>query len=258
MKSKIFTLILGIFLLSFISAIGICVDHDPPTWPEDTSFELEIVNENNIKLNWSNATDIPECSGIDYYEIYRGKNKSDLTLINYSINSEYLDENLDYGEYTYMIHAYDKVGQNEGETGILAEITLKSSDGNGGGSGGGSGGSGTYINYYECGNWSECINGTQTRICNDTRNPTANLTETRECDLNEDFTPLNDSDNDNATETPENDSELTFDDEEQERFSALTGAVIGTLGSGKGLIAIALLIILGLAVIFIVVKNKKK
>src|SRR6056297_3848348 len=116
MDRKILILVFfSMFLLSLVSAAqpGFCVDFEAPTWPENSSLDLSIVDNNNVYLEWTNATDVPECSGINHYTIYKGEGEGDLNYLETSFNNSFLDENLGYGDYTYMIHAYDKVGHNE-------------------------------------------------------------------------------------------------------------------------------------------------
>src|SRR6056297_3264145 len=113
MKKQIILLVLGIFMINLVLGFSVCIDHDAPTWPENSSLDLSIVDNNNVYLEWTNATDVPECSGINHYTIYKGEGEGDLNYLETSFNNSFLDENLGYGDYTYMIHAYDKVGHNE-------------------------------------------------------------------------------------------------------------------------------------------------
>ena len=86
---KIFLILLvSIFVLGGMNAAGlaqICIDLDPPSLL-NSSLTLTATN-NNINLNWIAATDTPDCSGIDRYDIYRGFNGEDLIQVSNTINT---------------------------------------------------------------------------------------------------------------------------------------------------------------------------
>jgi len=179
MNKQIVAIILGIFLISLTSAFSICIDHTPPSPPSNLVLTA---SGKNIQLTWNPATDEPACSGIDFYDIYRGFNGGVLSWIANTSSTNYLDETLAYGTYEYIIHAWDLAGHNEGN-GTGNSIVLKSGNGdddngNGGSGGGGGGGS---DNLFSCGKWEECIDGTQIRICENIGRNLPNRTETRNC-----------------------------------------------------------------------------
>jgi len=244
-NNKIFLILfIGIFLISFASAKGIgtiCIDVDKPTWPENSTLILTSSGM-NIQLSWTNATDVPDCSGIDYYEIYKGFNGGVLSPIANTSDNSYSDNVQNYGTYEYMIHAFDKVGHNEGNISILNSITISKSS-NGGGGRGSSGAN--LISFWKCEEeWNVCSDeGIQTRICEDLRGYEDNKTETRGCIPG--FTPEQKQGNETLNTNPQN------------LFGTMTGAVIGTLGKGGSLLAaiFAFLIIAGLIAMAV---NKKK
>ena len=170
---KIFLIIFGVFLISLISAFPICVDKTPPSAP--SNLILTKVS-NGIQLTWNPATDVPNCSGIDYYDIYRGFNGESLSLVGNPTSPSFLDNiNPQVGTYTYIVHAWDLAGHNEGN-GISNTLTISGPPPSGGGGGGGS-----RTSFWECGEWSECINETQERTCEDINRLQADRIETKEC-----------------------------------------------------------------------------
>ena len=97
--------------------------------------------------------------------------------------------------------------------------------------------------YWECGEWGECINGTQTRTCEDVNGLRADRVETRTC-------------------VPEfiitEQEPVTLTTTIPGFFSIITGAVIGTLGTGGTIFSIIFIIaVIVLAVVF-GVKGRKK
>jgi len=239
MKRIFLTLILGIFLINLVSAFSVCVDKTDPTWLENSTLTLTSSGM-NIQLSWTNATDIPECSGIDHYEIYRGFNGGILNNIENTSDISYSDNVQDYGTYTYMIHAIDKIEHRESD-GISNSITISKSSGGTGGSGGGT------TSFWECGEWSECSNETQMRSCEDLKGYLNNRTESRTCILN--FVP---------EETGSEEEIPTQPAAENEGFFAtMTGAVIGTLGKG-GTFFVAIFALLIIAGLIAMAVNRRK
>lgn len=248
---KIFLMVFGIFLINLVSGISICIDHVSPSAPLNL---ILTASGNNIQLSWSPATDEPACSGISHYDIYRGKDGGDLILINDSKDTNYLDENLDYGTYIYVVHAWDLAGHNEGN-GASNSIILKLENGNNGNGGSSSGGGGSSnggsSSYWQCGKWSECINKTQDRVCVDLKEKSPNITETKTCFS--DFIPI-------VYET--NDSESNLNESTTTTGTGfLTGAVTGITKfakSGKGVSLIFVILFAGLFAFFNIYKRKGK
>lgn len=141
-----------------------------------------------------------------------------------------------------MIHVFDLAGHNEGEEALSNSLYLSSPSGpipSGGGGGGSS-------SYWECGEWSECINGTQTRTCSDIGGVQEDRIETRECFP--EFIP---------TETTPFEEEITEGEITPGFFAGITGAVIGALGTGGTVAVVIILIIIVIGLIIIVSRKKK-
>jgi len=247
MKRILLTILMGIFLINLASSIIICIDLDPPSLM-NSSLTLTASGDNiqlyNIQLSWTPATDIPDCSGIDYYDIWVSTNGINFSLIANTSDTTYTDTSLSYGNtYYYMIHVFDLAGHNEGEEALSNSLYLSSPSGPTPPGGGGGGGSSS---YWECGEWSECINETQERVCEDVMGTFFNRTETRECFP--EFIPTGE-----GKETEEIITETT----PPGFFAGITGGVIGTLGTGGTIVAIIVLIIIVIGSIIIVSRKKK-
>ncbi len=230
MKTSIFLALTIILCIGFVTAQAeICVDFDKPSAP--SNLILTPVS-NGIQLTWNPATDIPSCSGISYYDIYMGFNQENLIWIANTDNTNYLDNiNPQVGTYTYIVHAWDLVGHNEGN-GVSNSVSIGTSGGTTPPSGGGGGGGGS--NIYSCGDWEECIDGIQKRICT-----TGNLqtTETRNC---------------LTTPAPTPPINETQPEQTTTGFLGITGAAIGNfVKSEEGIATILVLItivVLGIAI----------
>ena len=243
--NKIFLILLiSIFVLGGINAGGltkICIDKDPPSLM-NSSLTLTATN-NNINLNWIAATDIPDCSGIDYYDIWGSDNGIDFIKIANTSETNYIDVSLSYGKtYYYMIHAFDLAGHNEGEEALSNSFYL-SSPTNGPSPGGGS----SDISYWKCEEWSECINGTQKRVCEDIFETESNRTETKECFP--DFV------------SSQNNKTIILDKNQESSSSTnfFTGAVTGIgnfAKSGAGALTLSILVLTGLAVVTVLLRKK--
>lgn len=239
MKTKIFLLLITFLLINFVAAQGeFCVDFDKPEWPEPTNFILNS-SGNNIQLTWTPATDIPNCSGISHYDIYRSLNGGSSGYIARATELTYTDLGLDYGAYTYTIYPWD-LAKHEG-VGISKKILLSEV------SPVLSGGGGRSSSYWECGEWSECINETQERTCVDIKGISSDRTETREC-----IPEFISTEERNETE------EIITETIPQGFFATITGAVVGTLGTGGTIVAsIFVIAIVALAIVFSVRGRKK-
>lgn len=246
--NKIFLILLvSIFVLGGINAAGlaqICIDKDPPSLM-NSSLTL-IATNNNINLDWIAATDIPDCSGIDYYDIYRSTNGVNFSSIVSTSDTTYTDTSLSYGNtYYYMIHVFDLAGHNEGEEALSNSLYLSSPSGPT--PSGGGGGGGRHTSYWECGEWSECINGTQERTCEDVNEFKSDRVETKECFP--EFIPLGEGET--PTETEETQPiPAGF-------FATITGAVIGAFGTGGSIMVVTFILLLVGLVILITIKTRK-
>ncbi len=241
MKTKIFLLLILFSLINFVAAQGFCVDFDSPSAPQN----LEVSgNVGNILLTWDSAMDAPSCSGIDYYTVKRDGNFLE------EISSDTLSftdtANLEVGQYSYTVYATDRVGHNIGNS-IKNDVVVSSNPTGGGGdsSGGGSGSSYVCYEEWQCGNWSECMEGKQTRTCEDiAKCGTSNSksSTSRVCGIDE--------------------GEILVTKESTPGFfGTITGAVINTLGMG-GTVVIAsfvtLIVILTGLIIVINYKSTKR
>ncbi|MBU2562577.1 MAG: fibronectin type III domain-containing protein [Nanoarchaeota archaeon] len=244
---KILLLILSIFLISFISSLSICVDNDPPTFVNSTLTLQQ--SGTSVILTWFAATDIPACSGISYYQIFRstdGVSFSPLTTVP-GTQTQYTDSSLSYGTtYYYTIHVFDIVGNNEASEALYGFITLSSAPSGGGGGGSSGGEDYKFDNLLTCGEWSVCEDEIQYRECS-SESEGLIINETRSC--TPEFIPLG-----NENEYPE---EL----QEESYGNFLTGAVVKTgefIGSDAGgvSILIGLLLLGGFSIIVAVKKNK--
>ena len=233
----------SILLISSVSAVTICIDHDAPLPPSNLAVTS---SGQNIILTWPEATDEPSCGGVDYYNVSRDGNPIGTTPFD---TLTYTDENVPYGTYSYTVYAVDKVGHNSGLA-IKNDVVL-SAPSSGGGSttvGGGGGGS-SHICYeeWQCGDWGECINERQTRTCEDLKLCGTIInkpTEFRVCNTEEIKEPI-----------------LTKPTQTSSFRNLLTGAVTGVTEfvkskKGIGLGFILVILVLG-GIVFIVQKRSK-
>ncbi len=243
MKKSLLSFVFGVILLlvfiNFICAVEICVDHDIPSEPSSLSVTS---SGNDLILTWDASTDKPDCSGIDYYIVSRdGVNLGNPTSLTYT------DTNVSYGTYNYTVFAMDKAGHNSGPA-IKIEIKAEPSSKGGTHHGGGGGGNTIIIggepeNSYvcdenwQCGDWTNCTDGEQTRTCIDT----------------------------NACGTINNKPSITQDCKEETISSTnfFTGAVTGvtdfaTSPTGIGLIIGSLVLIGGIVALNVRKKSVKK
>jgi len=231
-------MILGIFLISLISAFPICVDKTPPSAPSNLAITS---SGHSIILTWNPAIDIPECSGIDYYVVSRNGNH----IAEHVSALTYIDINVPYGSYNYTVYAVDKVAHLGGQA-IKNDVILSKPTNNGGGTRvGGGGGATSYICYeeWQCGDWSSCINEKQTRTC----------TDLAQCGTT-DYKPIT-SRVCSVEEVSTNPAQTTT----PAAGGGITGAVIGALGSptGIGIIVVLVVLIIG-AGIFINNYSKRR
>ena len=235
MRIKVFALICSVLLIEVASGLIICIDHDAPTW-ENASLSLSAKN-NDIELSWDTAKDIPNCSGIDYYDVYRSVNSGNFSLISSTSDAGYVDDDVSYGNYEYMIHAFDLAGHNEGG-GLLSSIKItKSEGGKGGGTSGGRGGEEGPTIYYTCGKWSRCLNGTQERTCFDANGIFPKKVEIRTCIP--EYSPL--SSGEKSASEGDKGNELR-----SENF--ITGAVAGMAEFAKSKQGMCYLLVLGVII----------
>ncbi len=250
---RIYLLLVTIFLaISFVTAqAGICIDFDEPSEPTN----LEVTSSGtNIILTWDPATDVPDCSGVESYNIYIDAN---LIATTSSDTLTFTDADVAYGTYSYSVYAIDKVAHNSGLA-IANDVVLSdpttdegdSSDTDDSSSSGstrvsGGGGSSSYVCYeeWQCGTWSACANEMQTRTCTDTKKCGTTINK-----------PIT-----SQTCTGESDNKepvIISSDEDKSFIAGITGAVVGTLGT-RGTIGVFGLIF-GLIGVFVFVKIRKR
>jgi len=225
MKKILLIIFLGIFLVGLISAISICVDKTPPSAPSN----LEVtISGDDVTLTWNASTDVPACSGVDYYVISNNGNN-----IGTSYSLSFQNINVNPGTYSYSVYAIDKIGHNSGLA-IINDVVIVEVEGEMSVSGGGGGSSYVCESNWECTDWSECIREFRTRICHDTNNCSYSYNEPIErtdCETN--FTLEG----------------VTLEEEPAEEgfFSRITGAAIGGISdfakSGAGAFVFVVLIV---------------
>ncbi len=252
---RIYLLLITIFLvISFVAAQGgICIDFDEPSEPTN----LEVTSSGtNIILTWDAATDVPDCSGIESYNVYIYKDEN-LIATTSSDTLTFTHEDVPYGNYSYSVNAVDKVSHNSGDAikndVVLSEPTTDgedSSDTDDSSSSGttvsGGSGSSSYICYeeWECDEWSACANDVQTRTCTDTKKCGTTKNKpliSKDCGVEED--------NSEGTLVLSSDEDKSF-------LAGITGAVTETLGT-RGTISVSVLI-LGIVGAFAFVKIRKR
>ena len=233
MDKRIIFLFAVIFIIGSVSAFSwpICIDTQAPEAPAG------LIVSGNVQLTWNEAVDKPDCSEIEYYNIYL-----DGSLLGTSDSLSYSGASLSDGKYTFEISAVDK-GGNEGDK-IVKKVNFPISENNNDVSpGGGSTSSSTTaqlinlnnancIEDWECSNWLDCVGGIQKKVC----------TDKNSCGT--------------ETNKPETEKECTVSQKKLGR--GITGSVIGFAKSGVGTgLGMGILIILaGMGVI--IFRNKKK
>jgi len=110
---------------------------------------------------------------------------------------------------------------------------------------------GGYSSYWECGEWGECINGTQIRICEDISRLNTKRVETRDCFP--EFIPIR-----QEIETNETEGIIIQTTTSPGFFATITGAVIDTLEIDGIIFAITFIIILIAFILVCWYKRKKK
>ncbi|MFH1238138.1 MAG: hypothetical protein ABIH79_02340 [archaeon] len=233
MNRKFFSLLLAVFcLISFVSAWEICIDTRAPEAPEG------LIVSGNVILSWDVSDDAPDCSGIEYYNIYL-----DGDLIGKSFITSYSRSELADGTYTFGVSAVDK-GGNEGDKATEDVVFPQSSDydneddspevpsSGGGSSGGSSSGGGSSSSSSVESNSSEDVGNNSEVYYNYEENGMS-------------ISELN---------SVEGDSEENF--KSNNFFSMITGAVTGTVGTAGG-IAVSAFVLLALGgFVFILVRKK--
>jgi hypothetical protein len=150
---KLLPIALFLILMPLVSAEEICIDKIPPSAPSNLMItDSPYDADGNISLSWTAATDEPDCSGIDHYNIYRSNDGIGFVKIGESETTDFNDfSSLSEGTYYYRVTAVDKVKflPHEGPavegstivgqapTTTIATTTIVSHGGGGGGGGSG-------------------------------------------------------------------------------------------------------------------------
>jgi len=198
---------MSIFVLGGINAAGltqICIDKTPPSPPSN----LEVtISGDDVTLTWGASTDIPECSGVDYYIISR-----DEVEIGTTSSLIFINKNVNPGNYSYTVYAIDKIGHNSGLA-IKNDVIIEEVEGKKKVHGGGGGSSYVCYENWQCNPWSECIDEVMVRTC----------TDFNKCGTTKEKPQTS------STCSPDEEGEgiLLGEPSEKGFFSRITGAVIG-------------------------------
>jgi hypothetical protein len=232
MRRKVFVFLFGFLLLGLASA-AFCVDHTSPNAPVLTSSGARTA----LTIAWSEPLDLPDCSGIDYYSVYKN---GEFFL---ETEATSFADSADYGTTIYSVYAFDLAG-HESSAATLS-LSFSSGGGNSGGSSGSSNtGDGSVIEI--CSNWTECEDSVQIQICS---YGDANVTKARSCEMPAEISK------------PESDVNIeSFVSEPTSGFFRTTGQAIvnagETIGQPKVFVPlIGMFLLLG---VIIFVKRKKK
>lgn len=292
--SLILLALIIVLAINFVAAQGeFCVDFDKPSAPTNLILSGSV---NNVQLTWNAAIDIPECSGIAYYKIYRDEAKIGITSFN-TLN--FTHDNISYGTYTYRVSAVDKVNHE----GAYVEGTIRLTAPSGGPGPTGGGLSGLYYekqvqplnlgsNILQKGvSYTFSFYGEEHKIeiteigenyvlitiYSEEQKIELKIGEIKEVDLNNDgipdvsfgLTSLSSAGKagiefrtiikEGAEEiiSEEEPLDLNVTQEEKGFFPGITGAVVGALGPA-GTIGVLIFIIVMVAILIFVVMGKKK
>jgi hypothetical protein len=212
MKEKII-LFLTIFSLILSSSVyAFCIDRSAPSAPaslviHDSPYDTD----GNMTLTWAAAVDGPcESSAVSYYNIYRSNDSTNFSMIGNTTTTSFDDiSSLAEGVYYYHVTAVDNVVDSPHEgpaasgsttVGQAPETPAAPSGGSPSGgslisSGGGVASSTTTCTEnWSCTEWSECVDGTRTRTCEDLNECNVNeTTETQNCSVPEVPSPVNEN-----------------------------------------------------------------
>lgn len=235
MKKTLLTLFILFFALPTVIATDICLDFDGPEAPGNIDYY------DNIILTWETPNDEPDCSGIDYYKVYR-----DGELVGTTQNNFFADGPFENGTYFYEVFAVD-LGGNQGPGSELSATPGSSpieelNPPNNGGGGGGGRSSNSNCGDQTCDSNENCL------TCPD---------DCGACEIPIPAVTLNNEDDSNQfSENGENGVEI---DSQGNLLDAITGAVTAGTGAGSGSIIawLFVLVVLGIVIYFIATKGKK-
>ena len=229
---RIWIFLFAMFLLmGFAMAHGeFCIDFDSPSAPSNLSVSGEV---GSILLEWAAASDEPDCSGIDYYNITREREwigQVDGDVLRFVDNAS-----LGVGWYNYTVYAVDLVGHNVGAA-VKSKVVLVKKGNGPVYVGGGGGSSSRCYEDWVCGEWGECVGGYKERECLDMQmcGPLNDRPEVRMvCGGDE-------------IRVGGSGGVVKDDSGDDGFFSVITGGVVGVVGSTGGVVAgVFVLVVLG-------------
>jgi len=271
----------------FVNAGEICIDTTAPTAPANLKItDSPYDADGNIVLSWDAATDEPDCSGVDYYNIYRSINQTTgFVKIGQTNDLFFSDMGLSQGTtYYYYVTAVDKVKFNphEGPLSNQAFVTIgtepsqpPSNGGSTGGTGGSTGGtSSSCTPEWKLGEWTKCSpEGTQTRSyidknsCGTTAGKPEDQTQTctyvppKTTTTQEEETEPETTSGEGDAPTEGDDTPGTTTTEPSGGFGGITGMFFQNITGAnkwKGLGVIILVLLVGYLFYFFVLKKKRK
>jgi len=244
MNLKYLFLLLVIFSIGFTSASTLCIDR---TAPSSVTLLTSSGDMDNLIISWNESIDFPLCSGIAYYNVY----KNGEFFLN-TTGTEFIDS-INYGTTTYTIFAVDLAMYSSNESFLILEYIEDGSSSTSNSRGGSS------STVWECSEWTECINETQSRECNGKYNKNLEKNETKECFP--DFIPSDKSSQLSSNKTNETEKEgIKESSTGFSGFNRITGQAIANAGefatSTTGAVSIGFIFVLGLG--FILIRRKRR
>ena len=259
--------ILFVLVLAFFVSADVCIDNTPPTAPSSLGIaDSPYDADGDVTLSWTAASDEPSCSGVDHYNIYRSTNNVDFTKIGETTELSYPDTGLVTGTtYYYYVTAVDKVmfEPHEGPPSNTASTTIgtaPSVSGGGGGSRGGGGGSYTEDDW-ECGEWSECIDGEKTQECvhkysSATKTNTVSCVEEETGEAGEETLVETTSSAGEEEEEAGKEVEVLAGGEEEDL--GITGAVVGAGGKTPWIFLMILLALIAALLLLLFLRKRRR
>jgi len=236
MKRIILVVLMCVFVFGVVSAEGlaiICIDKTAPSEPAWLNVSGDV---GSILLEWEAVVDEPDCSGIGEYVVSR--DGVWISVVGGDVLGFVDNESLVAGSYNYTVFAVDLVGHNSGPA-VKINVVLVKSGGSVYVSSSGGGGSSRCYEDWECGDWGECVDGYEERVCVDMQmcGPKNDKPEVRrECGYGGSG---RDDDELVVTESDVGGDEVGF-------VSKVTGAVVGVVGSTGGVVVgVFVLVVLG-------------
>ena len=236
-------LLILVLCFSLVSSVSVCIDRTDPSAPAGLGVSGDASSR---VLVWDEVIDEPSCSGIDYYNVSR--DGSWIGRVDGDVLSFVDNESLSRGGYGYTVYAVDLVGHNSGPA---IKNVIKIGGGSGGGvSGGSSSSSYVCVEDWECGAWTECVGNEQGRLCNDLNEcgTVDDEPETyQECGLM--------SEADIILESSDEEADVVGGIEGF--FSTITGAVVGSLGTGGTIVVSVFILVMVGSFVFVRIRKSK-